>query len=73
MMLLVLLMLLPLHGAAGFWDEIICLVVPATAIMGVALAVMKQQPQDAEGEDDTDDAPEGTDDAPRAQVHDGEA
>ena len=65
--------LLPLHGASGFWDEILCLVVPATAVMGVALAVMKQQPQEAEGEDDSDDAPEASEDAPRAQVQDGEA
>jgi hypothetical protein len=63
-------MFLPLHGAAGFWDEIICLVVPATAIMGVALAVMKQQPQEAEDEDDSAD-PAG--EAPRPQVHDREA
>jgi hypothetical protein len=66
-------MLLPLHGASGFWDEILCLVVPATAIMGVALAVVRQQPKDAEGGDSSDDAPAGTDDAPRPQVHDGEA
>ena len=66
-------MLIPLHGATGFWDEVICLVVPATAIMGVALAVMKQQPQDAEGEDDSADPAEGTAEAPRPRVHDGEA
>jgi hypothetical protein len=65
--------LLPLHGAAGFWDEIICLVVPATAIMGVALAVMKQQPQDAEGDDESADPDEGASAPPGPQVHDGEA
>lgn len=31
-----------LHGAVGFWDEIACLVVPATIVMGVALAVLRQ-------------------------------
>jgi hypothetical protein len=65
--------LLPLHGATGFWDEIICLIVPATAIMGVALAVMKQQPPDAEGEDESADPDEGASPPPRPQVHDGEA
>jgi hypothetical protein len=48
--------LLPLHGAAGAWDEVICLVVPATAILGVALAVLKQHPEDdADTEDATND------------------
>ena len=36
--------LILLHGATGIWDEVVCLVVPATAIMGVALAVLRQQP-----------------------------
>ncbi len=31
-----------LHGAVGFWDEIACLVVPATIVMGVALVVLRQ-------------------------------
>jgi hypothetical protein len=66
-------LLLPLHGASGFWDEILCLVVPATAVMGVALAVMKQQPQDAEGENDSVDPAEEATEPPRPQVHDGEA
>ena len=35
--------LILLHGATGFWDEVVCLAVPATAIMGVALAVLRQQ------------------------------
>ena len=47
--------LLPLHGAAGVWDEVACLVVPATAIMGVALAVLRQQPADDESAEDTID------------------
>lgn len=42
--------LLPLHGAVGVWDEVLCLVIPATAIMGVALAVLKQRPN--QGDDD---------------------
>ncbi len=32
-------LILLLHGAVGIWDEVLCLVVPATALMGVALAV----------------------------------
>lgn len=49
--------LLPLHGGTGLWDELVCLVVPATAIMGVALAVLRQQPdEDEHAEDATDDA-----------------
>ena len=32
-----------LHGATGFWDEIFCLVVPLTAITGLALALMRQE------------------------------
>jgi hypothetical protein len=65
--------LLLLHGATGFWDEIICLVVPATAIMGVALAVMKQQPRDAGGEDDTDDSAGEGGETPRPRDDMGEA
>lgn len=49
--------LLPLHGAAGIWDEVMCLAVPATAIMGVALVVLRQQPDaEASAEEEADDA-----------------
>ena len=34
--------LILLHGAVGIWDEVACLVIPATAIMGVALAVLRE-------------------------------
>ena len=40
----------PLHGATGVWDEVVCLVVPATAIMGVALAVLRGNPDQADEE-----------------------
>lgn len=44
--------LILLHGAAGIWDEVACLAIPATAILGVALAVLRQKPaRDAEGDD----------------------
>lgn len=52
--------LLLLHGAVGIWDEVACLVVPATAIMGVALAVLRQQPAEDERAEDTTDDAEGT-------------
>jgi hypothetical protein len=49
--------LLLLHGAAGIWDEVACLVIPATVIMGVALAVLREKPsEDADGETDVQDA-----------------
>ncbi len=43
--------LILLHGALGIWDEVACLVIPATAILGVALAVLREKPQ---GDADTD-------------------
>ena len=45
--------LLPLHGAVGAWDEVLCLMVPATAIMGVALAVLKRHPDRADDDEAT--------------------
>jgi len=33
--------LLPLHGAVGYWDEIACLAIPLTVIVGIALAVLR--------------------------------
>ena len=45
--------LILLHGAVGVWDEVLCLVVPATALMGVALAVLKQQPDPTGDEEAT--------------------
>ncbi len=47
--------LILLHGAVGIWDEIACLVIPATAIMGVALAVLRERPQ-ADAADNDDEA-----------------
>ena len=58
-------MLIPLHGAAGSWDELVCLVLPATALMGLALAVLRPgQVRDAEP--GPVPLPEGTDDRPAA-------
>ncbi len=43
--------LILLHGAAGIWDEVACLTIPATAILGVALALLRAKPaQDEEDE-----------------------
>jgi hypothetical protein len=36
------------HGAAGIWDEVACLAIPATAILGVALAVLREKPSSAD-------------------------
>jgi hypothetical protein len=55
--------LILLHGATGVWDEVVCLVIPATAIMGVALAVLREKPNEPdEAGDEAADA-EGTDDS----------
>jgi len=60
--------LLLLHGAAGIWDEVACLAIPATVILGVALAVLREKPvQDADDPDpdpdpDPEDAIVGEDD-----------
>jgi hypothetical protein len=60
--------LLLLHGATGIWDEVLCLVIPATAIMGVALAVLREkpdEPDEAGGDaDDADETEDSADDAP---------
>ena len=50
--------LLPLHGSVGYWDEIACLALPATVIMGVALALFRQEQKqgfDAHTEENTDE------------------
>jgi hypothetical protein len=64
--------LILLHGATGIWDEVACLVVPATAIMGVALAVLREKPNepDEAGDDDVDaeDTEDSADDAPLVQL-----
>lgn len=50
--------IIPLHGATGFWDEIICLALPATAIMGVALALLRQErKQGFDADPEVDDEP----------------
>ncbi len=50
--------LILLHGAAGIWDEVACLAIPATAILGVALAVLREKPaQDEDGEDADTETP----------------
>jgi hypothetical protein len=54
--------LLPLHGSVGYWDEIVCLALPATVIMGVALALLRQEQKqgfDAHTEDDDEDEAAG--------------
>ncbi len=62
-----------MHGAVGIWDEAICLIIPATAIMGVALAVLREKaPYDGaevgadEGADAGDDTE--TDELPAASA-----
>ena len=56
--------ILLLHGAVGIWDEVVCLAVPATAIMGVALVVLRQQPVADSSAEDTID---GSDDLAPAE------
>ena len=46
--------LILLHGATGIWDEVACLAIPATAILGVALAVLREKPARAEDGDEGD-------------------
>ena len=64
--------LILLHGASGIWDEVACLVVPATAIMGVALAVLREKPNALDDASDAADDDEGAedpaDDAPLVQT-----
>lgn len=59
--------LIVLHGAAGIWDEVACLIIPATAIMGVALAVLREKPQ-ADDADDEDVAGDDDTTAPEAAL-----
>jgi hypothetical protein len=60
--------LILLHGATGIWDEVACLVIPATAIMGVALAVLREKPnaldETGDAAADVEDSEEAADDAP---------
>ncbi len=35
------LMLLPLHGVIGYWDELVCLAIPFTVILGIGWAVLR--------------------------------
>lgn len=59
--------LLLLHGAGGVWDEVAYLVVPATAILGVALAILRQQSEsDVSAEEANDDADQSAPDADAA-------
>jgi hypothetical protein len=64
--------LILLHGATGLWDEVACLVIPATAIMGVALAVLREKPNEVDegGDDDIDaeGAEDSADNAPLARA-----
>jgi hypothetical protein len=53
--------LILLHGAVGIWDEVACLAIPATAILGVALAVLREKPAQ-EDDADTEEAIIGDDD-----------
>ncbi len=52
--------LILLHGAVGIWDEVACLVIPATAIMGVALAVLREKAPRDDADDEADDGEEMT-------------
>jgi hypothetical protein len=64
--------LILLHGASGIWDEVACLVIPATAIMGVALAVLREKPnaldETADATADAESAEDSADDAPLVQT-----
>ncbi|HEY8597127.1 MAG TPA: hypothetical protein VIL85_01775 [Thermomicrobiales bacterium] len=42
--------LILLHGVTGIWDEVACLAIPATAILGVALAVLREKPAQDDGD-----------------------
>ena len=55
--------LILLHGAAGVWDEVVCLVIPATAIMGVALAILRGNPDQADETEEIADADEDSETA----------
>ena len=65
-----------LHGATGFWDEIFCLVVPLTAITGLALALMRQEqhrdaaPTPPSADEDSDMPPDGDEHASGAPAPD---
>ena len=43
--------IIPLHGAVGSWDEIICLALPATVIMAIFLLVARQERGQGEAQD----------------------
>jgi len=64
--------LILLHGASGIWDEVACLVIPATAIMGVALAVLREKPnaldETSDAAADDEGAEDSADDAPLVQT-----
>jgi hypothetical protein len=64
--------LILLHGASGIWDEVVCLVIPATAIMGVALAVLREKPnaldETSEAAADAESAEDAAEDAPLVQA-----
>lgn len=62
--------LILLHGAVGIWDEVACLAIPATAILGVALAVLREKPAQEEDADDVDPEEEaiGDDDPSSAEM-----
>ena len=64
--------LILLHGTSGIWDEVACLVIPATAIMGVALAVLREKPnaldETGDAAADVEGVEEAADDAPLVQA-----
>lgn len=39
-----------LHGAVGIWDEVACLALPATVVLAVAVAVLREKPLPADVE-----------------------
>ena len=66
--------LIVLHGAVGVWDEVACLAIPATVILGVALAVLREKPApdaapvaDAAGDTTGDPAEDPTEDGRAAR------
>lgn len=44
-----------LHGATGSWDELVCLILPATLIVGIGLALSRRERADTS----TPDGPAG--------------
>lgn len=50
--------LLPLHGMLGLWNELVCLAIPLTVILGIAWAVLRGDTSVSMSTGDTDAARE---------------